>query len=554
MPPYHTLQALRLLQDIESRWLDPDGLAAEAARGRVPEDRKRQLRQLKAILEILKPDSKYEMCCLALSPCLRAGDPLHEANRACETSKCTACGFARLWSEGLRKQLFNRNYCEVSRKWTQKFRPGVDSEWAEEVFWSEYTSRPARERGKVLRDNEEADQDWKASVSNARETTLDTVEGTVCDFLDAFEECLANHIPHRVCHETSKRADRQFHHQRRPFMVCVNVDYSENGPIANSRKLQSDHWISKQFTLLIFVYDWLCVKTWNDKTSSLNVGDEVTVNGELAGSEIAPDSYFATIVRQVSPGMYDVEQPGHPISSRHLCVPRELLRHRVVKNVVCGGISDDRSHDRWQHQHFSEASLSWLEKHLKELHTLDMHPSGVILSLHIHSDNASSHFKSTGALEWFTRKGQRQAKVSNDGDRSFVFTWTFGCPGHGKGLWDGLGGMIKSKVKSLVRDYQSKKPPRNLPGINSVALRGASDVYNMMVAHFDTVSWREEAAARGKRIQRIKFFLSSKDPEISPVLRHHPEEFNPKLDGISSNYQHHMIERGLVDAREGQCW
>ncbi len=34
-------------------------------------------------------------------------------------------------------------------------------------------------------------------------------------------------------------------------------------------------------------------------------------------------------------------------------------------------------------------------------------------------------------------------------------TWTFGCPGHGKGTWDGLGGIIKNKTGHYIKAMDS---------------------------------------------------------------------------------------------------
>lgn len=46
---------------------------------------------------------------------------------------------------------------------------------------------------------------------------------------------------------------------------------------------------------------------------------------------------------------------------------------------------------------------------------------------------AAQHFKSSKSLEWFTRMN----KILPNG---VAFTWDFGAPGHGKGVWDGLAG------------------------------------------------------------------------------------------------------------------
>lgn len=35
--------------------------------------------------------------------------------------------------------------------------------------------------------------------------------------------------------------------------------------------------------------------------------------------------------------------------------------------------------------------------------------------------------------------------------KTYSFTWVFGCPGHGKGTWDGLGGIVKNKTAKLIK-------------------------------------------------------------------------------------------------------
>jgi len=76
-----------------------------------------------------------------------------------------------------------------------------------------------------------------------------------------------------------------------------------------------------------------------------------------------------------------------------------------------------------------------------------------VTSLHIHSDNAGSHFKNGRTLNYLSRlKGVLQDKK---------VTWSFGCPGHGKGPWDGMGGLTKRvlrsdtiKQKIVIKTYQ----------------------------------------------------------------------------------------------------
>ena len=67
--------------------------------------------------------------------------------------------------------------------------------------------------------------------------------------------------------------------------------------------------------------------------------------------------------------------------------------------------------------------------------------NGCIQRLHQHSDNASQHFKSTGAIEYFTSLIMKQG-----GPTECMYVYSFGAPGHGKGVFDGVEGTIKNKV------------------------------------------------------------------------------------------------------------
>ena len=59
-------------------------------------------------------------------------------------------------------------------------------------------------------------------------------------------------------------------------------------------------------------------------------------------------------------------------------------------------------------------------------------PDGKINRLHQHSDNASQHFKNTGAMHFFTCMHHQVPRFA-------AFVYTFGAPDHGKGPWDGIG-------------------------------------------------------------------------------------------------------------------
>ena len=67
-------------------------------------------------------------------------------------------------------------------------------------------------------------------------------------------------------------------------------------------------------------------------------------------------------------------------------------------------------------------------------------PTGEIVRLHQHSDNAGSHFKNTGAISYYT------TIISNRGGPTLTaFVYSFGAPVHGKGPYYGIGGQRKQE-------------------------------------------------------------------------------------------------------------
>ena len=85
---------------------------------------------------------------------------------------------------------------------------------------------------------------------------------------------------------------------------------------------------------------------------------------------------------------------------------------------------------------------------------------GHIKMLHQHSDNAASHFKNTGALEYFTSLAMKRG-----GPSECMYVYSFGAPGHGKGPFDGLGGTIKNKIHSLIKAMKTSNN-KGVPGVD----------------------------------------------------------------------------------------
>ena len=47
---------------------------------------------------------------------------------------------------------------------------------------------------------------------------------------------------------------------------------------------------------MVSICTWLLAKEWDKSTGSLEVGDEVTVNGEMAGEAVNVNSFWGKVV------------------------------------------------------------------------------------------------------------------------------------------------------------------------------------------------------------------------------------------------------------------
>ena len=95
-----------------------------------------------------------------------------------------------------------------------------------------------------------------------------------------------------------------------------------------------------------------------------------------------------------------------------------------------------------------------------------------------HADNAV-HFKSKEMLHWWST---RLGKV----DFMKAIWIEFGCPGHGKGPWDGLGAMVKTKITRDITNEKCLTPSGRIESAIEVAMHAR--------ATFCTDEWLREHA------------------------------------------------------------
>jgi len=169
--------------------------------------------------------------------------------------------------------------------------------------------------------------------------------------------------------------------------------------------------VTQAVTLFICITKFLLVDVYTATTGELEVDAEVTVEVGDASTR------FWGKVKSVSEdgGTYTIVDASGT-ESLHV---RAVLRERRWKTIAVTGVSDDKTHDSIGAMHFVETQIVWLKEEIASL------GGGRFDKLHLHSDNAAAHFKSSCtvyAVTHFLSKFPFLQRVM----------YTFGPPGHGK--------------------------------------------------------------------------------------------------------------------------
>jgi hypothetical protein len=157
--------------------------------------------------------------------------------------------------------------------------------------------------------------------------------------------------------------------------------------------------------------------------------------------------------------------------------PCETGRVRNIISVPLIVVSDSKQHDTHFVRHFLSNILlgptGWLNTQRREVGLSER-----IRKIDIDIDGAASHFKQRGSIHFITA-----LSVSY----GLTVSWTFGCAGHGKGTWDGLGGIVKNKTGHYVKAFDS-------------FISSAHEVYKIIEYLFAG----EEAQARYDKMANLK--------------------------------------------------
>jgi len=466
------------------------------------------------LVDFCKAQTKSEM-----ANKLVCGGCLEKAKPVCINGKCSNCGFSKFWSRGLRSRLV------VSDKKSSdcgKLLDGIPAIWEHDV------------RYEVLKSSGSTPSDGS---SEDKETLRSQRVASVIQFLDAFEEASTKFPAHRNLIVDAKAKARRRERYFWPGMLLSDYDWSENGVIANARQIQSEYWSLTHYSLFISITTYLIVEVWLNRRSRLPVGTEVTVEPEgtvfSTAERLSPakGSFYAVVhssaAEEDEHAIYSVtiyDHPHLPDGTVLAGIERERLRHRKKHTTAFVGITDEKRHDAATTQHMLNKQFGHWLLHLDK---------GKFWAWVGHSDNAS-HFKSGPMMNYWS------GKLS---ELEFLKAcWIdFGCPGHGKGPWDGMGAVMKQQ---LTRDLTN-----NRILTKSGYVRDPKEVAEQLQKRFQTEEWK--AAHVDKAIHEIVVHYSDHDEITERGIVDH--EFSP-LTGKMSSYSYLILARDQIARRGRSCW
>ena len=296
---------------------------------------------------------------------------------------------------------------------------------------------------------------------------------------------------------------------------------------------QGGNWSTLGCTLFISVICFLCKTTWDTEPQHLPKGQPVSVEID---DEFGILYRYGEVVDEWTTGEEDLVRVLHPSLQKIVTYSVNRIRMRKMITVPHVVVSDYKGHDsNFVKCYLDELLLgpnSWFMTQtsfpgLKERLT----------EVHIDSDGAASHFKQKDSLFSITEFLVKYCL--------FHLTWTFGAPGHGKGTWDGFGGILKNAATRRIIS-------------ESLIVNTAQDVFDLLILLFCS-EVKEEEYARTKRI-KVKSWsinLLSNDavllyPSIEQNVIHNIEAF----DGAGSQriFFYEAFHRGGLGYQLSACW
>ena len=297
------------------------------------------LEKLRSLHTVLSADSKYDMC-LELLRHDEKKEKITLHDKFCIDSKCGSCGLKRLWDHGVKSYVMQVDGKTVS--------DDAHSAWTTELTWGGLEYVP---KARVI-DDGGADAAYGEAKSST-ELTVVMKKGSLPEFLDNLTGVTQDHLKHRFILEAQSDASSEHSRNRRPCCLDRNVDFAENLTVPDARQVQSMYWSQTQVTLHISICDWLLPSEWNLTEGELSIGDEVTVDGEMAGEEINLSSFWGVVMGKSNGASWEIKKLDG--STDHIC--RTRLRLRKKRTIAFIGVSDDLSHDTYAAAHFFKREM-----------------------------------------------------------------------------------------------------------------------------------------------------------------------------------------------------
>ena len=505
------------------------------------------------LLSFCKLPSKSDM--VKRSLCAGAFDG--PGKEACINGTCSRCGFKTLWSASLRKHVVDKDGNVLA---------SAPKEFQSEVKWIRIRSSKS------------------TSPGEAKQPTYESKTGTLVQFLDDFERDVMRKFPHhRFTVARQKAMAAEFNRNRGPGWIQSDVDFAMDGtiPPPRGRSIQSDHWSPMSYTLFIQVISWLESAAWKSRNSKLDLNCAVTIEPADASE---PDSIIpakgscyaevmavpsATERAATDPEQlrYGVRRHGASDDDPLEYVERRYLRHRKLHTKAFVHVSNDKTHDSYAAQTFINKTIDYLEEQYVRPGT------ETFFAWHMHSDNAPSHFKSSKTMNYVTKLPARLKDwamgVSGADGKPLTFRvfWEFGAPGHGKGVWDGIGAWIKRTVRqawaslSLSRNSRSLSPrllllPQDIvdhrPEMKTVLTADEQILSPEQVAEHVKARFNTDEFVQSHLKKTINEVVVSYTP-TAEIIRPVGQDFE-SMPGMKKTFLFMPVREGVTLQRPFACW
>ena len=314
--------------------------------------------------------------------------------------------------------------------------------------------------------------------------------------------------------------------------MTVNMDFSQNIKTNVTREeTQGGNWSTQGCTLFISVLCFLCTATWNLRPQHLLKGQHVSVQ-----IDDTTMYRYGVVMEEWITSSNDLVSVWHPAMRSITKYDIEKVKLRKMITVPHVVVSDYKGHDSLFVKCYLDELLlgpvGWLQSQQEFLGLKER-----IKEVHIDSDGAASHFKNKDSLFSTT---DFQVKYCLD-----RLTWTFGAPGHGKGTWDGFGGILKNAATRRIV-------------IESLIIKTAAEVYELLMRLFCS-EIKEEEYANTKRIkvkhwsiillheERIKEY-----PTVEQNFIQNIEAFDGS--GTQKIFYFEAMHRGGLGFQLSACW